>query len=167
MAVEPGTNANRLPKIYFRDPGFHRGHQEARTLKTTMQALAEEIALGLAREIRSHQAPTQPTVPRAIDQFVDQVAQEVVGRLDNGDLNGDLAVPANAQRLLQRLEQVESKLEKLTSGIRNALQEGTVTQTPALVGDGAKYQNIESLLKYIETPDGEGGVKLVIMNFND
>ena len=132
-------------------------------MKTTMQALAEEIALGLAREIRSHQAPAQPTVPRAIDQFVDQVAQEVVGRLDNSDV----AVPANAQRLLERLEQVESKLEKLTSGIRNALQEGTVTQPPALVGDGAKYQNIESLLKYIETPDGEGGVKLVIMNFND
>ena len=163
MVVEPGTNANRLPKIYFRDPGFHRGHQEARTLKTTMQALAEDIALGLVREIRSHQITAQPRAPKAIDQFVDQVAQEVVGRLDNGDL----AVPANAQRLLQRLEQVESKLEKLTSGIRSAFEEGTVTQTPALVGEGAKYQNVESLLKYIETPDGEGGVKLVIMNFND
>ncbi len=163
MEVEPGTNANPLPGIYFRDPGFHRNYQEARTLKTTMQALAEDIALGLAREIRSHQVPAQPTAPRAIDQFVDQVAQEVVGRLDNGDL----AVPADAQRLLQRLEQVESKLEKLTSGIRSALQEGTVTQPQALVGDGAKYQNVESLLKYIETPDGEGGIKLVIMNFND
>lgn len=132
-------------------------------MKTTLQALAEDIALGLARELRSHQVAAQPTAPKAIEQFVGQVAQEVAGRLDNGDL----AVPAYTQRLLQRLEQVESKLEKLTSGIRSALEEGTVTQPPALVGDGAKYQNVESLLKYIETPDGEGGVKLVIMNFND
>ena len=163
MVVEPGTNANRLPKIYFRDPAFRRGHQEAITLKTTLQALADDIAIGLAREIRSHQVAAQPTAPKGIEQFVDQVAQEVVGRLDSGDL----AVPANAQRLLQRLEQVESRLEKLTSGIRSAFQEGTVTKPPALDGDGAKYRNVESLLKYIETPDGEGGVKLVIMNFND
>lgn len=30
-----------------------------------------------------------------------------------------------------------------------------------------KYKNVESILKYIETPDDKGGVKLVIMNFND
>ena len=163
MEVEPGINAIWLPKIYFPGPVFHRGHQEARILKTTMQALAEEIALGLAREIRSQQVAPEPTAPKPIDRFVDRVAQEVVGRIDNGDL----AVPANVERLLERLEKVESRLEKLTSGIRSALEEGTATQTASLVGEGAKYQNVESLLKYIETPDGEGGVKLVIMNFND
>ena len=163
MEVEPGINAIRLPKIYFGDPVFHRSHQEAGTLKTTLQVLAEDIALGLARELRSHQVVAESTVPKVIDQFVDQVAQEVVGRLGNGDL----AVPANAQRLLQRLEQVESRLEKLTSGIRSALQQESVTGPPVPVGEGSKYQNVESLLKYIETPDGEGGLKLVIMNFND
>jgi len=30
-----------------------------------------------------------------------------------------------------------------------------------------KYKNVESILKYNETPDDKGGVKLVIMNFND
>ena len=31
----------------------------------------------------------------------------------------------------------------------------------------SKYQNVESLLNYIETKEDEGGIKLVIMNFND
>ena len=30
-----------------------------------------------------------------------------------------------------------------------------------------KYENMESVLKYVESPDDKGGVKLVIMNFND
>ena len=31
-----------------------------------------------------------------------------------------------------------------------------------------KYKNVESILKYVEDEDGpSGGVKLVIMNFND
>ena len=30
-----------------------------------------------------------------------------------------------------------------------------------------KYENMESVLKYVETPDDKGGVRLVIMNFND
>ena len=31
----------------------------------------------------------------------------------------------------------------------------------------AKYQDVESVLKYIEDEDGKSAVKLVIMNFND
>ena len=30
-----------------------------------------------------------------------------------------------------------------------------------------KYKNVESVLKYIEDSDDTGGIKLVIMNFND
>lgn len=32
---------------------------------------------------------------------------------------------------------------------------------------GSKYKNVESIIKYVETPDDNSAVKLVIMNFND
>ena len=65
MEVERGINAARLPKFHSRE------HREAVTLKTTLQALAEDIALGLAREIRSNRVVAEPTAPRIIHLFVD------------------------------------------------------------------------------------------------
>lgn len=40
-------------------------------------------------------------------------------------------------------------------------------QFPNLKYAKPKYKNIHSLLRYIESPSEAGGVKLVIMNFND
>ena len=41
-------------------------------------------------------------------------------------------------------------------------------QYPNLKYRKPKYENVESILKYVETPEEKGqGVKLVIMNFND
>lgn len=37
----------------------------------------------------------------------------------------------------------------------------------ARMNKGSKYKNVESIIKYVETPDDNSAVKLVIMNFND
>ena len=45
---------------------------------------------------------------------------------------------------------------------------GTGTKYPNLKYAKPKYENVESILKYIESPDDKPAiVKLVIMNFND
>ena len=132
-------------------------------MKTTLQVLAEDIAVGLARELRSHQAVAEPAAPRAVDQLANLVAQELRTRM----AGGDSAVQPNRQVLLKRLQQMESKLEKIGLHLRDTLQEETVSARTSLAGGESKYQNVEALLKYIESPEGEGGIKLVIMNFND
>ena len=132
-------------------------------MKNTLKALADDIAIGLARELRSHQAGGEPAVPGVDDPFVSQIVQEVARRVGNVDSS----LPSDRQVLLERLQQVESQLHQIASVVRSAFQEETTAGRTALVGEGSKYQNVEALLKYIQSPDGEGGIKLVIMNFND
>ena len=132
-------------------------------MKTTLQVLAEDIATGLTRELRSHQEPPEPAVPRAVEQFVSMVAQEVRTQMAGGDSE----VQPDRQEMLERLQRAESELQKIGLRLRDDLQGETVSARTPLAGGESKYQNIEALLKYIESPEGEGGVKLVIMNFND
>ncbi len=69
------------------------------------------------------------------------------------------------QILLQRLQHVENTLEKIATRIRSGqtdYENGSDTG-----GEGSKYQNVDTLLKYVDGAGAEGGVKLVIMNFND
>ena len=44
---------------------------------------------------------------------------------------------------------------------------GTGSSFPNLKYAKPKYKNIESILKYVDQAEELGGVKLVIMNFND
>ena len=156
-------------------------------MKRPMQLLAEDIALGLARELRSQWAVAEPATgavaepatgavaeparPKFFDLIVEEVTKEVVSALGGGDL-----APRNVeQRRALRLQQVDNKLDGLSSRIRSAIQgeivDGSSDSDSESDSDsdleGSKYQNIESLIKYVESTDGGGGVKLVIMNFND
>ena len=66
-----------------------------------------------------------------------------------------------------RMRALETQVESLVKRITEAFQGGKGTNLPNLKYAKPKYQNVESLLNYIESKDDEGGVKLVIMNFND
>ena len=66
-----------------------------------------------------------------------------------------------------RIGALETQVESLVKRITEAFQGGKGTNLPNLKYAKPKYQNVESLLNYIESKDDEGGVKLVIMNFND
>ncbi len=67
----------------------------------------------------------------------------------------------------QRLAALESRIEKLARQSGKPSQADPTTNLPNLKYAKSKYQNVESLLNYIETKEEEGGIKLVIMNFND
>jgi hypothetical protein len=69
--------------------------------------------------------------------------------------------------LLERLANLERRFERIEEKLTAALQGDGTAKYPNLKYRKPKYQNVESLLNYIENTDDDSGVKLVIMNFND
>ena len=126
-----------------------------------MRLLADDIALGLVKEWRRGKAIAVLPAPRARDLVVDEIAQELVSQ----QANVKTSTNSEQQIVLQRLQQVESALEKIATRIRSA--PGEHEDGSDLGGEGSKYQNVETMLKYVDGSGAEGGVKLVIMNFND
>ena len=126
-----------------------------------MRALADEIAFDLANELRSRKAllaVPHPKTPQLPANQIDQEALSHGGHVDAGTFS-------NQQILLRRLEQVENTLQKLAKQIRAGQPEPD--SHPGTGEDGSKYQNVDTLLKYVDESGAESGVKLVIMNFND
>ena len=132
-------------------------------MKKGLRVLADDIAIGLAQELRGQRERTRSSRPSIADSLVDRVANEVRERL-NGD---QTSAHFGDESPLERLERVEEKLERLTAGIRGPILERLAGDESALDGEGTKYQNVESLIKYMESSENGGGIRLVIMNFND
>ena len=121
--------------------------------------LADDIATGLVKEWRRRKSV--PAAPKSDDILVEGLAQALFSRQDNIPTRPS----AEHQALLQRLQQVENTLGKIALRIRSG--QGGFEDGSDLDGESSKYQNVESFLKYVDGPGTEGGVKLVIMNFND
>jgi len=128
-------------------------------LKKALQCVAQEISHGLVLVEKS--ASVSIT-----DLLLQQMVGEVVRQLKEADSGKGLS----DEDVKAKLEKVERKLAK--RGITGEDEDedevvGTGSSFPNLKYAKPKYKNIESILKYIETDEDKGGVKLVIMNFND
>ena len=132
-------------------------------MKKGFRMFADDIALGLARELRGQDERTKRGRYGIADSLVDRVAEEVFERINGGQISPNFG----DESPLERLEQVEEKLERLTSGFRGAVLQRIAGDESDSDGEGAKYQNVDSLIKYMESSESGGGLKLVIMNFND
>lgn len=127
--------------------------------------MAREISHGLINEIEAQPLPT-PAATGVVDLLFQHLADEVVKQIDTSR-QGDLAV----EELGSRLQALETKVGSLLS-TRDADDDedevnGTGSALPNLKYAKPKYKGVDSVLKYIEGDDDKGGVKLVIMNFND
>ena len=136
-------------------------------LKEALHSLAKEVADGLVQEIRTLCSEDIPTMTKPTYEIADamakEIAMEVAQQLPMPTSSPDKA-GYSAQ---QRLAALESRLEELTEQTGESSQDDSVTNLPNLKYAKSKYRNVESLLNYIETKEAEGGIKLVIMNFND
>ncbi len=141
-------------------------------MKQTLQDMAQEISRSLALEMGHPKPVERPASASITDLLLQYLAREVTRQLEEANSGNGLSEFG----LEARLERVERRLEKLTLGE----EEGIATEhqdedEPADTGSGLpnlkyakpKYKNIESMLKYVERDADKGGVKLVIMNFND
>jgi len=140
-----------------------RGHTG---LKKPLQRMAEEISRNLLAEMKQDQSVERSPSVNIVDRLVQRLVDEVVSQLGKeGSSNG-----LSEEHLEARLQKVERRLEKLAISAGDG-DEAKIAETgnrlPNLKYAKPKYKNIESMLKYVESDDDKGGVKLVIMNFND
>ena len=134
-------------------------------MRNGLRGVAQEISYDLVREIGSHRPMKKSTTGGVIDLLLDQLAEEVVS-----ELTADLKAGTATHVLEARLETLEKKLNQLASTHSDEgddEEDGRESRLPNLKYAKPKYKDVQSILKYIESEQDQGGVKLVIMNFND
>ena len=131
-------------------------------MSKTLQVVADNIAGTLIKEILGDGQVARPPYQDMVDRLARMMGEEVASWMEK--VNADAGSEARA--VLDRLVEVEKKLEKLSSELDTvSAKEGS--SLPNLKYAKSKYHNVESLLNYVEKGDDQGGLKLVIMNFND
>ena len=108
------------------------------------------------------------------DENSEAKLQKVETKLEKQLTEADTGKGLSDENVQAKLEKVEKKLEKRGFTGEDEHEDndedeaaGTGSSYPNLKYARPKYKNIESILKYIERDEEKGGVKLVIMNFND
>ena len=132
-------------------------------MRRVLPGLAEEIARSLVQEVGSCRAVAKPASAGIVDLLLPQLAEEVVRQLGKASGTTDLFSEDFEDRLLE----VERKLQKLALGVPDIVEDQDGSSLGNLKYAKSKYKNVESLMNYLESGEGEGGIKLVIMNFND
>ncbi len=126
--------------------------REQRHRSNALREVAQDISEALVAEMEA--SPTAPA-PRSlvVDALVERLVSEVVQRLRERPSEGTAEL--SAQRLATRLQR--------HLGVERPARRRPDSRERATI---AKYNDLDALVKYV---DGEepGGVKLVIMNFND
>ncbi len=143
-----------------------RSQREHTRSKKPLQRMAEEISQSLLVELEQDQSVERSPSVNILDHLVKRLADEVVSQLGKaGSGNG-----SSDEQLEARLQKMERRLEKMAVSAGDGDEAKTAetgNRLPNLKYAKPKYKNVESMLKYIESDDDKGGVKLVIMNFND
>lgn len=137
-------------------------------MNKALQGVVQEITHSLVLQIEDQQYVERSASVSIIDLLLQQLVKEVVGQLKEANAGEGLS----DEDVEAKLEKVERKLAKVgITGQDDDEDEdevaGTGSSFPNLKYAKPKYKNIESILKYVERDEDKGGVKLVIMNFND
>ena len=131
-----------------------------------IRLIAGDIAHDMVKEVERASAPAELRSATIIDLLLRELADKIAMLL------GDFTVAGTARdmRAEAALQKAERKLEKAAVRASGAdVGEARVSESslPNLKYAKPKYNNVESILKYVEAEDDRRGVKLVIMNFND
>lgn len=144
-----------------------------------MGRLKNAVTTNIASDLASRLKIEKNDDNKFLKLFSKLIAKEMVRQLlKEADKNpeGVKAVFANSPgsvKTAKGLMKAEGKLTTiLEKGLTDSLGDedevkGTQAKYPNLKYMKPKYANVESILKYVESKDDQGGVKLVIMNFND
>lgn len=135
-------------------------------MRRALHGLVQEITHGLIGEMENHRHVENSTSATITDLLLQQMAKEVAAQLKDRSSAKDLS----DEYVEAKLQKAEQKLQKLAITDQDDDEDetaGTGRSFPNLKYAKPKYENIESILKYVESDDEKGGVKLIIMNFND
>ena len=134
-------------------------------MNKAVQTIAEEISHKLTLEMNGGLIEDRPTATTLLDLLLQRLATEVARQLRAMSSSQD----SFDDNLEAKLAKAEGKLARQLldqAGVDGGLTEAT-SDFPNLKYAKPKYKNVESILKYVERDEDKGGVKLVIMNFND
>ncbi len=132
-------------------------------MNKALQGVADNIAGTLIKELVGDQQVARPPYQDMVDRLAKMVGEEVAAWIER--VNADTGTEVRV--VLDRLLKVEKKLEKLSSELDSVSAKEGSSSLPNLKYAKSKYHNVESLLNYVENGEGQGGLKLVSMNFND
>ena len=131
-----------------------------------VRLIAGDIADGLVGEVVPASPPAQPRPATIVDLLLRELADRVAMLLGEFTTAGIV----RNMRAEAALKKAEAKLERAAARASDD-DEGDARVTrnslPNLKYAKPKYNNVESILKYVEAEDDGRGVKLIIMNFND
>ena len=136
--------------------------------RRALKAITREIADCLTSEMRSSHEPESTAYATIVDELLRQLGTNVVALLREATLSADLSA-ADAD---PRLEAAERRLAKLAPKVdeddddEDEIADAS-SRFPNLKYAKPKYNNVDSVLKLVEHEADKGGIKLVIMNFND
>ena len=145
-----------------------------------MRSVAKDISKDLTSRLKVERSSEGD---RLLTLLSKMIAKELTRQLlqeARKDPEGVRAIFSNSRdpgKGTKGFEKVEGKLTKIIEkGLKHSVDDRDDDDDdvkgggpfPNLKYARSKYKNVESILKYIETKDDKaGGVKLVIMNFND
>ena len=135
--------------------------------RNALHSLVEEIADGLVQGIRNRSSEDVSGKAEAADEIASIVAKEIALEVTQRLPMQASGSPTANHHDQDRLTALENRLEKLAAATGQSSKSDPDNSLPNLKYAKSKYKNVESLLNYIETKEAEGGIKLVIMNFND
>ena len=128
-----------------------------------LKSIAQEISLSLVHEVEAGPPSEDSMSSVIVGLLTEQLATEVAR-----DLGTRPRTPMPDDRLAARLTKLETRLNKLIGADHDDDEAtGGRSSLPNLKYAKPKYKNVESVLKYVESDEDKGGLKLVIMNFND
>ena len=129
--------------------------------------MAEDIARSLLQELKILASEENAGPIRAAEELAEDVGKEVAEDMVEHLLSVSEKSSNSGGEVLGRMAALESKLEDIVQRLGGLSPGKEETNLPNLKYAKSKYKNVESLLNYIETKEADGGIKLVIMNFND
>ena len=152
---------------YERIPGSLQSPLGGLWLKKALKGMAREIGKDLINEMAARSVVENPPAEDTAQLLLQHLAHQVAAQLQ-----ADAARVTSLEKLEARIGRLETSLQKLAPhdvGDDDDEDEalGASSRFPNLKYAKPKYKDVESVLKYIESDDENGGVKLVIMNFND
>ncbi len=124
-----------------------------------IQGIASDIAKEIGREMECAAKTGGPGAPDYLRPLFEQLEAEIARRIREEGEDDD----ASSRAVAARLDKAKRMLSKLEGGIESE-------SAPDRQNKGqpeTKYANVGSVLKYVDEDTDKGGVKLVIMNFND
>lgn len=135
-------------------------------MSSAFRGLAKELTGALNRELSTQEPAPIAASSELFDLLVSVLADRVAPELQRQQ-NGD--DPANPEALLKLVRRIRNEAQSCRPRHRDEQAEDSAAADSRfdIREKSPKFANIESLLRYDDTPDPRHGIKVVFMNFND